>query len=98
MQSGDSLLQLGEHASRFSMRQICFIDSRQIVLALDESINSDFRVAGSLMMEPGWLSHAECQLYNKQMFYWQIIRNGPCLFSPGAELFCGLPRYITQLN
>jgi hypothetical protein len=75
----------------FSLEDARFITSRDIWLALDDSHcdGQIHRQQGPPATEP--VRGEDLETYHRQLFYWLLIRCGPCFFSSKAELNQGLP-------
>jgi hypothetical protein len=73
------------------MRQLRFIDSRVIWLALDESHEDSRRLRrpDPIKLEPIYAQ--ELDLFHRQLFYWLLIRHGPYIFTPETKFEQGLP-------
>ena len=75
-----------------------FLTARQVWLALDDEPYDSRRVPVENVLKSGWVSFRECELYHRQLFYWLLIRSGPCIFPIDSELAHGVPKQIIYHN
>ena len=82
----------------FGMGMLRPLNSRSIWLALDDSHGDSRRVRATGPIGLGAVTPGELALYQRQLFYWLIIRNGPCFFNRDAALEHGLPTGLRVRN
>ncbi len=83
----------------FALQNARFLKSDQIWLALDDSLLESRRLG----QVPNTVRHErislpESEFYHRQLFYWLLIRKGPCFFSEGAPLHEGVPIPLKAQN
>lgn len=74
-----------------SIGQLRFIDSRAIWLALDENHEDSRRIRrpDPIRLEP--VNDQELDLFQRQLFYWLLIRHGPYIFTQETQFEQGIP-------
>lgn len=75
----------------FCLDEVQFMTSRDIWLALDDG-HCDSRLhrqGGPLILEQ--VSGEDIETYQRQLFYWLLIRCGPCVFPQRVEFHQGVP-------
>ena len=83
---------------RFSMREARFIISRDIWLALDDSHQDGRRNRQQEALTMEFVNEQDVASYHRQLFYWLLIRCGPCIFSREATLHHGTPVWRPPTN
>lgn len=82
----------------FGMGMLRPLNSRSIWLALDDNHEDSRRVCSTEPIGLERVTPGELTLYQRQLFYWLMIRNGPCFFSRDAALEQGLPTGLRVRN
>lgn len=82
----------------FALENARFLDSAQIWLALDDSLHESRRTLPDHAIGNERLSLFESELFHRQLFYWLLIRKGPCVFPDACPLHEGVPQSLHWQN
>jgi hypothetical protein len=82
----------------FQFQMARFTGSYEIWLALDDSDHDSRRSRNRRPLKLETVTALELERYHKQLFYWLLVRFGPCVFPSGIPLEEGVPIPLQSQN
>lgn len=75
------------------------IDGHDIWLSIDDAdCDSQRQSTMPQLTKMPRIGIRELECYNRQLFYWLMIRGGPCIFPPALALDHGVPTTLQTQN
>ena len=82
----------------FGMTMIRPVNGRDVWLSLDDAHCDSRRVHCRHLKDMEAIAAGDLEKYHRQLFYWLLIRGGPCIFPAHLALNDGVPAELPAEN